>query len=885
MQQYKQRRNDPIAHVFVVVFFVALFSVIGAGVAANRVASKHFNNAAVLGPRFPVIGYQPLSLLIWESACRGSLLSPCNEGPATQKRVLALFNSENKTLFLFVGIGAALGLLMGIAGARKDAKQQITVHGDSRWATFRDYAKAGMLVGLRRPSKADLTGVKIGITLGIMSRKATFLEWLTSFKTTRRFQVRTDGQMPRGAVLVGPPGSGKSSCFFIPSLVEWLGSALIYDPAYDLLYATGRRRAEFSRVLIFAPEKPKISCHINPIDAVKWETDDEIRTLQSIVKLTLDPSDKAGAGAEAHWIATGSVLLECTLAFLHYSNPAQCNFAGAYNFLSDPRWADDGSKPEGDAKKKDQANVDGVDKALKHMANTPLDPTFKRRWVDPVTGKPSQYNEYIRRSALMMIAKAPNEKSGVVSTTSRFLEVYRDPILAELTSYSDFAWEDLMEFKTPISLYFCVTPNDISRLRTMVRLCLNLSTFAHMGGDKMDEASGAIAYRHPLGQFFDEFAQLGPQEQYMLQLSMVRKYGILPVLGVQDMSQLFAAYGGADKESIMSVMQYKVFMRPTKPETAAWISDKVLGKTTGAVTQSSISGGRFGGLNQTSTESVNYSATDLMTPASVQAFPERMAIVKALDLFPARLETLHYSAWPSIARVVGDRDNPKFVWQMTPYNKERDCLVNAGEKKRVFLPHEWWKVWIHKGYMTPEFAAFAREVGGVGHAEKIVKDSGSSGDEIGAELLRVRSEPVSAKPTTNGIVSTASNGSTGGTVPLKPLSVPAIGGSGAAASMKSSTRSAVVEDEIELVIDDSVLADTDTVIANTESRAGVQKTPLHPNVAVALLASTVGAEFENESARSRGMALPAAVGAKDPDSLGALLSGEGSLFTDAGIGF
>ncbi len=531
--------------------------------------------------------------------------------------------------------------------------------------------------------------------------------------------------MPRGVILVGPPGSGKSSCFFIPSLVEWRDSAFVYDPSFELLMATGeaRRKILKNRVLVFAPTRADLSCHINFVDAVSWETLREVSTLQNVVKLLLDPSDRAGEGSEAHWIATGSVLLECTLAFMHYTEPEKCNLEGAYNFLSDPRWEDDAEGKGGKNK------ITGVDKALQHMASTVLDTSelCERGWKDD-DGRPIRFHEHIRRSALMTKGKAPNEKSGVVSTCVRFLEPYRDPIIAELTRYSDFDWNDLMNFEDPVTLYFCVPPRDISRLRAIVRLAMNLSIFEHMGDDAMDVKDGSFRFKHALAQFVDEFAQLGKQEQYMLQLSMVRKYGILPVLGIQDISQLWAAFGGQANESIMSVMQYKVFMRPAKPETAEWISQKVLGKTTAENVVHSYSGSRVGIRGQMSTQ-ITYNSVDLMSANALLAFEERKAIVKAVDLNPFIVDTLHFEDDPKLRELVGTRDNPKMLW-----NTKR-----APDKLRE--PKDWRQQWVAFGFAPSVDAARpasfakepAREDAGVSSPDDVAaKTAATNGHSNGA---------------------------------------------------------------------------------------------------------------------------------------------------------
>lgn len=707
------RQRDPIGTVFFGIVVFVLVVLYGSWVTTQTVAAR-LGHQQMLGARvFPGHTYHPLAGATWITMCFEHVYHACAIGNPNRGIVMTILMSEMRTWTIYCGIGFIAGMLVATLMRRRSRNERVTTHGDARWAKVGEVREEGLVVGyVPKAVRAARSRARMLRTSGLLwlydglaevpalrrSAIARTSQWahrtlreaakrrigVTLGKVrygNRWLQLRTDNAMPRGVILVGPPGSGKSSCFFIPSLVEWKESAFVYDPSFELLMATGeaRRRVLKNRVLVFAPTRPDLSCHINFVDAVAWESRREVSTLQNVVKLLLDPSDRAGEGSEAHWIATGSVLLECTLAFLHYTEPEKCNLEGAYNFLSDPRWEDDAESPG-------KNKMTGVDKALQHMASTVLDTSelCERGWTDD-EARPIRFHEHIRRSALMTKGKAANEKSGVVSTCVRFLEPYRDPIIAELTRFSDFEWNDLMNFEDPVTLYFCVPPRDISRLRAIVRLAMNLSIFEHMGDDAMDVKDGSFRFKHALAQFVDEFAQLGKQEQYMLQLSMVRKYGILPVLGIQDISQLWAAFGGQMNESIMSVMQYKVFMRPAKPETAEWISQKVLGKTTAENVVHSFSGARVGLKGQMSTQ-VTYNSVDLMSANALLAFEERKAIVKAVDLNPVIVDTLHYEDDPRLRDLVGTRDNPTLLW-----NTKR-------APDRLRPPKDWRKQWVAFGY-------------------------------------------------------------------------------------------------------------------------------------------------------------------------------------------
>ena len=72
-----------------------------------------------------------------------------------------------------------------------------------------------------------------------------------------------------------------------------------------------------------------------------------------------------------------------------------------------------------------------------------------------------------------MLNKSENELSGVFSTAMACLGLYRDPVIAENTSSSDFRIADLMNADRPVSLYLVVPPSDLARTRPIIRLILN----------------------------------------------------------------------------------------------------------------------------------------------------------------------------------------------------------------------------------------------------------------------------------------------------------------------------------------------------------------------------------------------------------------------------
>ncbi|AXY20887.1 Conjugal transfer protein TraG [Komagataeibacter saccharivorans] len=102
-----------------------------------------------------------------------------------------------------------------------------------------------------------------------------------------------------------------------------------------------------------------------------------------------------------------------------------------------------------------------------------------------------------------LLNKSDNERSGVLSTAMSFLGLYRDPVVATVTSRCEWRIGDLLEGNQPVSLYFVIPPSDISRTKPLIRLILN-----QIGRRLTEDLSGRKGRRRLL-LMLDEFPALG----------------------------------------------------------------------------------------------------------------------------------------------------------------------------------------------------------------------------------------------------------------------------------------------------------------------------------------------------------------------------------------
>jgi len=183
----------------------------------------------------------------------------------------------------------------------------------------------------------------------------------------------------------------------------------------------------------------------------------------------------------------------------------------------------------------------------------------------------------VAQEARSLLNKSENERSGVVSTALSFLSLYRDPLVAKNTTQSDFKIADLMNLTSPVTLYLVVRPSDADRLRPLIRLVV--TQLVRRLTEKMDYSEGrSVAhYKHRLLLLIDEFASLKRLTVIEEALAYMAGYGLKAYLIVQDLQQIFSAYGR--EEGLTGNCHIRIAYAPNKIETAEILS-RMAGNTT-----------------------------------------------------------------------------------------------------------------------------------------------------------------------------------------------------------------------------------------------------------------------------------------------------------------
>jgi len=413
--------------------------------------------------------------------------------------------------------------------------------------------------------------------------------------------LRHDG--PEHVLCFAPTRSGKGVGLVVPSLLTWAGSAIVHDIKGENWALTGGFRARHGRVLWFDPTNA--DCHAyNPLLEVR-RGDGEVRDVQNIADVLVDP--EGSLEKRNHWEKTSHALLVGVILHVLYAE-ADKTLAGVAAFLSDPQ------RP--------------IEVTLKAMMTTPH---LGERGVHPV----------VASAARELLNKSENERSGVLSTATSFLSLYRDPVVAKVTARCDWRIEDLVSGPAPTTLYLVVPPSDISRTRPLIRLVLN------QVGRRLTESLEGAQTRHRLLLMLDEFRELGRLDFFESSLAFMAGYGLKAFLIAQSLNQIEKAYG--PNNSILDNCHLRVSFATNDERTAKRVSD-ALGVATELRAMRNYAGHRLSPWLGHLMVSRQETARPLLTPGEIMQLPAGEEVVMVSGAPPIRARKARYFEDPRLMR-------------------------------------------------------------------------------------------------------------------------------------------------------------------------------------------------------------------------------------------
>lgn len=500
--------------------------------------------------------YQPFAWVVWG----------WKHGDMDNPLVKNIFGNAYMGVTGGVLCGIFLAAYMSYRRTRNLTGGNEHIHGSAHWATPDEVKNTGLL------------GTGQGVYVGAYQRP----------NSQRVEYLRHDG--PEHIMAFAPTRSGKGVGLVLPTLLSWPHSALVYDiKGENYALTAGWRRSEANNhTLKFEPTATDgSSVRFNPLQEIRLRTDKEVSDVQNIVTMIVDPD---GKGLNDHWAKTGHALLVGAVLHVLYAEPDK-TLTGVANFLSEPS----------------RTLMD----TLNYMLQTEHDPDGKRGW-------PENIHPVVAASARDMLNKSENEMSGVLSTAMSFLTLYRDPVVSKNTAFSEFKVRDLMNADRPVSLYLVVPPSDKDRLKPLIRLIVNQVVRTLTEKMEFKDGRSVAGYKHRLLLLIDEFPSLGKLDIFEEALAFIAGYGMKAYLIIQDISQLWTAYG--KDESIFSNCHVRVAYAPNKIETAELLS-KMTGTTTIVKESASYSGDRLQPMLGNVSTSVQEVSRALLTPDEVMRLP------------------------------------------------------------------------------------------------------------------------------------------------------------------------------------------------------------------------------------------------------------------------
>lgn len=466
-------------------------------------------------------------------------------------------NAQNTFAIAYIAIliGVMVGFLgyvltVGMRGRKLQRHEGI--HGTAHWASEQEIHDMGLL-----PKNGERgAGVYVG---GWTDAKG------------RLHYLRHNG--PEHVIAIAPTRSGKGVSLVVPTLLSWPHSCVVNDQKAELwnLTAGWRETHAGNECIRFNPAAPAgKSAHFNPLDEIRVRTTNEVGDVQNLVTIVVDPD---GKGMVDHWAKTAHAFLTGVVLHLMYKCAKEGRSAALPDIafaLSDPANPIDELYAAMVGNTWDEANLYAGATQLKHEHQHPV----------------------IAAAAADMLNRPEEERGSVLSTAMSFLSLYRDPLIAQNVRDSDFAISDLMNRDKPLTLYLMAREEDKDRLKPLMRLIINQLVRVLLRPElTFKNGQAEQPHKHRLLLMLDEFPSYGKLEVFEEALAYIAGYGIKSYLIVQDVEQLYKAYG--DNESVTSNCHVRTAFAPNKLRTAEWLS-KMTGITTIIKEDINLSGNRFG---------------------------------------------------------------------------------------------------------------------------------------------------------------------------------------------------------------------------------------------------------------------------------------------------
>lgn len=382
--------------------------------------------------------------------------------------------------------------IAGAAGVASYVKKRRDAQGlkSRSWATLPDVRTWGMISERR----LDANGWPVpAFIYGSMGKTSDIVADWTTTETSRH------------ALISAPTGAGKTWTVFYPTLMYgWTHSCVVHVRKKEMADLTAGWRAQFSDVIWFDPTSLG-SARYNPLDRIRAIGEYAFRDTQNMIERLSRSVGKGGDNQNPSFTEPAKDFSTAAIVYwLTHAPVSQRNFAGLRLAFSD----------------------------CKALAT---------RMLENQHPHPHVHGELIVSAKSILTNPSERFIGAVEGIIRSWLRVYQNTILAQVTSWSDFAPEDLVSGPRPVTLYIHLPPSDDQALAPFVNMMIAEIMDDLMTSEKVTR-SGAPK-RWKLAWILDEAWRLGRIDSLEGALADKRSYGMRALLGVQGLHQIIDLYG------------------------------------------------------------------------------------------------------------------------------------------------------------------------------------------------------------------------------------------------------------------------------------------------------------------------------------------------------
>ena len=471
-------------------------------------------------------------------------------------------------------------------------------------------------------------------------------------------------------LMIAPTRSGKGTGSISYTLVSYKGSMIVFDPKGELYNMTAGYRQQFSRVIKYSPVQKETAC-FNPLEEVELD-ENAFKDIGTILTNIFNSNDKKGDSNSDFFDNNARDLL--TGVIFHVLSARDANGNMLYP--------------------KKERNIAGVLRIFARAANGTdeegnplpagealLDEMIESKHLD----KNGQESDYIHGIILdvAMSAKQQHEKvrSDIMQTVQSKLNLFRDPLIANSTSHSDFKLSDFYESDVPITLYLTVPFGQIDRIAPVFKLLIDFILRRFSSGElRAGEKDKSL--KIPILFMLDEFSSLGKMEFISRSMGILAGLGMRFFIVVQMYTQILDLYG--QHNTFMANCRYKIIYAPQEQSDCEMFS-KMMGKESVRNDNMSVSGSRYAvALNNLNVSSQEV-ARDLMNPDELMKLPYTDCIVLAEGMPPYMgKKNAYYNDDRVKSRIYYEnQDTGEITGRLPPYSQEEINREVAGLPSNV----------------------------------------------------------------------------------------------------------------------------------------------------------------------------------------------------------